>query len=306
MRPILKTLLMTALAAIHLPASAQDVHRDAMALTIDHFNARHTRDVTDAGPEFRFMVALLKAVGESIPELEPADATAPPGRAGYHEPYRFLSASDFMAATTDAVAEAQPRRGDVLRAAVDDVVAACPYRKSSTISEISNGEVQVTRSTTTVYELGTRSRQQCAAQGLTDALAAIGLNLIVVKEDAARYGTTLTVYAGGDAARWRDMRFVKSEALRIEGAETLLGELDTIKLGRIGQNRRVQLIGSSGAAAFSDPVKLRYERGWGDCPAGCIHRHFWVVSVTPTTTGGGAYAFSVTLEQEGGDSLLGR
>ncbi|WP_227815927.1 hypothetical protein [Nitrogeniibacter aestuarii] len=306
MRPFLKTLLLTALVAIHLPASAQDVHRDAMALTIDHFNARHTRDVTDAGPEFRFMVALLRAVGESIPELEPADATAPPGRAGYHEPHRFLSASDFMAATTDAVAEAQPRRGDVLRAAVDDVVAACPYRKSSTISEISNGEMQVTRSTTTVYELGTRSRQQCAAQGLTDALAAIGLNLIVVKEDAARYGTTLTVYAGGDSAGWRYMRFVKSEALRIEGAETLFSALDTIRLARIGENKGVQLIGSSGAATFTDPVKLRYEHGWGDCPAGCIHRHFWVIRVKPTATGGGAYDFAVTVEQEGGDSLPGR
>ncbi|RUT78515.1 hypothetical protein [Ancylomarina longa] len=76
------------------------------------------------------------------------------------------------------------------------------------------------------------------------------------------------------AAKIRDFPFVKSANAQ----------------ACIGDGSQIELIDSS-----PDQINLVFSYGWGDCPSGCIHRHYWDLSVS----GSGI----VELIRESGDKL---
>jgi hypothetical protein len=54
-----------------------------------------------------------------------------------------------------------------------------------------------------------------------------------------------------------------------------------------GDGDDIEYVGKNGTLLFG------FSDGWGDCPAGCIHRYYWYVSVVPNQSG-----FMATLEEE--------
>lgn len=62
------------------------------------------------------------------------------------------------------------------------------------------------------------------------------------------------------------------------------------------------ITGTSQTITFNRKSPTQYEytfmQGWGDCPSGCIHKHFWVFSVSDTNGNS-----SVNLEREDGSDL---
>jgi len=313
----IRTLLLATLTAVSTPVLAVDVSHDAFELAIQHFNARHEKDLVGGGAEHRFMSRLLKAVSEAVPALAWSGRAVARGDTGYHDPFRFLTTRIYLPEISEEdrgkphfpgrpdpqVAHA---RADALMSTIGQIVEGCPYRKTSTVNEIHASRTTFNTSDITVYELGTRGKRQCAHKNVSDALAAAGLDLLAVQNDGTGYGTTLSVYLGGASSVWRDMAHAKGEALKIEGASALAEALTVIQTVPVGGSNDIGLVGSSGAAGFAEPVHLRYTVGWGDCPAGCINRHVWDVTATPTPVGDGVFEFEVKVTGERGQPLPAR
>ncbi len=314
----IRHLILATLAAVSTAhAMAADYAGEAMPLAIAHFNARHDKDIRSWGAEHSFMVDVLKAVGGAVPELATVGARAQLSTAGFDDPYRFLKADVFVAAVRPGEKthlfdrknnpEANRKRADALKAEVSRVVEGCPYQKTTVVEETQRAKYAKTTAETIIYTLEPTRGRQCAQTELTRALAELGLNQIVVKERVAAYGTNLSVYLGRNTNLWRDMAYVKAQALQIDAAKPLVEMLDIVGEGvRIGRSSEISLAGKTGGASFSDPVRLRYTQGWGDCPAGCINRHTWDVTVTPTHKAEGKYEFKVEVTGERGNALPSR
>jgi len=286
-------------------ATAADVVAEGMRLAIEHFNGRHEMELHSGGPEHRFMVKVLKAVGEAVPALARVGEGAGLASAGLEDPYRFLKAEVFVPRRT-ADAAAVRVRAETITEEVGRIVEGCPYRKTTVIEENHGAQDTHTTLETTVYSLGASDGPQCANADVTRALAGIGLAQMVVKSRDDAYGSNLTIYLGNDTPRWRDMRYARARAVRIEAARPLIERLDVIRPGPwIGRSSDIALVGSSGSASLTDPVRLRYTLGWGDCPAGCIHNHHWEILVTPTPAGDGSIRFDVVVTGEQGAPLPG-
>jgi len=308
MKLYLKNLLMAALMAVSLPTLAQGVQRDALRLAIEHFNPDHTRDLRSDGPEYRFMTAVLEAVGKADARLAPVGG-GPSGGHLFSDPFLSLSTSVFVATPArdagrggpkGAKPESHHERAAALVSSLESLVEGCPYRRT-TVTELSNGGEQVTN-VVTEYRLQADGKQQCVRRDVTDALVRLGLERIRVQEDRSRVGALLAVHAYGDAGVWRDMDYVKAQALKIDGARALVGALDSTmnEQMRVGVSRSVSLMGSRGGADVTDTIKLRYFRGRGDCPAGCIERNYWIATVTPKLQSDGQYTFDVSVVEDEG------
>ena len=64
---------------------------------------------------------------------------------------------------------------------------------------------------------------------------------------------------------------------RVVAAEPRLTGIAPFDTGLIGQSSWYTVQPASGVGAFIVTVQV----GWGDCEAGCINEHTWVVAVTP-------------------------
>lgn len=296
MKTRIKRALLSAFLAAALPAEAQGLQPDAMQLAINHFNLAHSRELRSDGAEYRFMAEVLKAVGEAEPLLKPA----PAARRGpyFADPYRSLWTQIVTVPGSDEH-EAQREQAEALWASVRTLVADCPYRRS-TSEEMREGG-PVTTSVVTTYELKARGGVQCANLRVTDALVEVGLEFIRVEEEINQTFSTLKVYASHGTNRWRDMDYVRAEALQIDGAQALIGALETHQDERmpIGRSKSVTLMDRPGAADFSDTLTLRYFMGRGDCPAGCIEKRFWIATVIPSVSADGHVTFDVKVVEEG-------
>jgi hypothetical protein len=125
----------------------------------------------------------------------------------------------------------------------------------------------------------------------------------VVRKHITSYGTDLSVYLGGNTNLRRDMAYVKQQALQIDAVKPLIEHLEVIRIQRVGHNQGISLAEHGGEASFTDPVRLRYWKGWGDCPSGCIYRHAWHITATSKRNADGSYAFDVTITKESGKPL---
>ena len=84
------------LAVTGSAALAADHFHDAMALSIEHFNGDHDKDIKSWGPEHRFMYELLNAVDETVPAVSGITRL---GKIPYNhdDPFRFLKKDVYFA-----------------------------------------------------------------------------------------------------------------------------------------------------------------------------------------------------------------
>ena len=303
---LIRNLLLAALAALMTSnAIAADHFYDALSLAIQHFNGKHDRDIRSGGPEHKFMQELLDAVDKAIPAV--AGITDDTKGSGWDDPYRFLKVKVYASNDQKVYMDKDPKKqrelADSIKTEVMKIVDNCVYRKGTDIEEQQQDNYSKTTTETTIYSLTSSFDRQCSNTPVTQALGDVGLDELVVKESITAYGTDLSVYLGRNTNLWRDMAYVKKQAQQIDAVKPLIGHLEVIRIQRVGRNMGISLAERSGEASFTDPVRLHYWKGWGDCPAGCIHRHARHITATPKPNADGSYAFDVTVTKESGKPL---
>ena len=294
----LRHLLLLASLACAAAAPAADRYVSAMSLAIEHFNARHEKDIVSWGPEHRFMLGLLDAVGKTIPTVSSIGMHQRRG-GGFHDPFGFLIRTTFTTADNQ---KDKPVVED-LRYGIELLTEGCGYRRVTTIEETQSKRYTKNQRIQTSYALDDKRGQVCTNMREIEALAAIGLNWLIVEESTGQIGEGLNVHLGRRNAVLHDMEYLRRQALKVPNLERFTRHLQKHVPAGIGRSSSISLRRSSGEAKFSDPVYLRYWKGWGDCPAGCIQGHIWHVRVTPRPAEGGKYTYQVKLVREEGDPL---
>lgn len=244
------------------------------------------------------MLDLLNAVGKAVPAV--AEISLHRGRGGgFNDPFGFLTRTTFVNANNQ---KDRPIVDD-LRHGLQILTEGCGYQRVTTIEETQSERYSKNQRVQTSYALDSKRGQVCTNMREIGALAKVGLNWLVVVESTRDIGNGLTVHLGRRNAVHHDMEYLRRQALKVPNLERFTRQLQTHTFAGIGRSTSISLGQSSGQASFSDPVNLRYWRGWGDCPAGCIHGHIWHVRVNARPAKDGKYTFQVRLVREEGDPL---
>lgn len=282
--------------SLSVQASAQDGRfLSALDLAIQNFNADGSQPIKSWGPEHRFMLDVLKAVEANVPGLE-----------GSVSQSAVSSSEKFTALETKLnLKEASPEAVENLKAQVRELADGCGYSKTTTTEEQNLGFSSASTNSvvTTTYNLGDndRSKNKCS-NPVTDELTKLGMTQLVVVETQRTYRQELSVSLKYGTNIWQDMRYVKSQLLGVANINTkFIESLNTPEASpMIGVSSDITLVNSSGKASLQDPVTLKYFKGSGDCPAGCIQRTYTTVEVTPQADG----TFSVkVLSQDGNEPV---
>jgi hypothetical protein len=293
-----------------LPARAHvepaDHFYNAMKLSIEHFNADHSKDLRSWGPEHRFMFDLLNTVAREIPAVA---AVTEIDRSSDNEldPFASLSfTSEFETSSADPAILQELKE---LQRTIALITQGCAYDQVvTTESSHSRRGVHSTTTTEITYRVNALGASpECANPALAQKLNDLGIGSIQTRERPTYFGQTEYSFVTRPLTNiWRDMDYVRNKLLADPETAFLGATLKAYDFSqpRIGSDRSsIRLIGSSGKASPQDSVSLEYVVGWGDCPSGCIYRHEWVIEVQPTVAGDGSVSYAVRLLSESGDPI---
>lgn len=267
---------------------------DAMYFAIEHFNADHSGTIESWGREHTFMHDLLSEVATQVPALKGVT------RLGKEE-----AASQMFRVLEKRFDTSKPN-GDVAayRKLVDQIVEDCPYNRVTTIEE-SQPSGKTTKTVKTSFRLGDPT---CASKDIR-FLQQVKLDLLVVTERSGSFRDYVNFAIQPQSNVWQDMQAAKERVLNSQKGSALtralVEPLAPPSFASLRSETDVQLQGSSGSAQLDDIINLKYRLGWGDCPAGCIHNHYWNVAVTPKLVSRNPtkYSFTVKVISETGDPV---
>lgn len=261
--------------AIAPGAQAQDQRfLSSLELAIEHFNSDAQSELKSWGPQHTFMYKALEAVEQAKPELKGVGKLSViQGEAKF----RTLSFQTYDL-------EADAVQIQALKAQISEISNGCGYQRNTLLEEQNLGFTKPSQSTSveTAYQLESRGAMKCISP-VAKILADFGLNRLVVKERIGGYLSTFEVSLEVGVNTWQDMRYIKNQVLLIPGIDLNFIKALNPPTGSmvIDASSDIALIGSSGKASFSDKFTLLYYQGSGDCPAGCIHKVYTTVEVTP-------------------------
>jgi hypothetical protein len=289
-----------------LPAWAHeeiaDHRHDAMKLAIAHFDASHSRGLDANSPEYAFMLDLLNSVGSQIPGVRPIYEICfdPEG----NDPDPFANLYRQFTLHDPVIHRTEFEEAEKIRLAIESLGQGCPVdvetlTRSSTTSSGTSSSVR-TKST---YDL-ISSTADCANPALAQKLLNLGITKLTFVQDPAR--GYATAYSHSKWNELRDLDFVRNRLLADPATSefaSLIRVVDT-NPPLFGQERStIDLIGSTGAAAFTDKILLNYRVGWGDCVSGCTNKHQWQIEVQPVASTGSAYNYVTSVVSETGDPV---
>jgi hypothetical protein len=261
--------------AIAPNAKAQDERfLSALELAIEHFNSDAKSELKSWGPQHTFMYKALEAVEKAKPELKGVGKLSViQGEAKF----RTLSFQTYDLAADQAQVQA-------LKAQISEISNGCGYHRNTLVEEQDLGFTKPSQSTSVeiAYQLESRGTKKCVSP-VAKMLADFGLNRLVVKERSGGYLSSYEVSLEVGVNTWQDMRYIKNQALLIAGIDQNFLKALNPPAGTmvIGASSDIALVGSTGKASFNDKFTLVYYQGSGDCPAGCIHKVYTTVEVTP-------------------------
>ena len=261
--------------AITPSAEAQDAKfLSSLELAIEHFNADAKSELKSWGPQHTFMYKALEAVEQAHPNLKGV------GKLSVIQGEAKFRTLSFQ--TYDLVADAS--QVQALKAQVAEISNGCGYHRNTLVEEQNLGFSKPSQSTSveTAYQLDSRGSMKCVSAS-AKILSDFGLNRLVVKERSGGYSSSLEVSLEVGVNTWQDMRYVKDQVLMTPGVDHGFIKSLNAPAGDmvIGASSDIALVGSTGKATFSDKFTLVYYQGSGDCPAGCIHKVYTTVEVTP-------------------------
>ena len=277
---------------------------DAIALAILHFNADHAKDIQSWGPEHRFMLKALTAVETAVPGVTGIHVVGSSPQAG--EPFVSLNQRyDLYKTSPDADREKAAKE---LEAAVSAIVGGCPKHTVMTTEIYDNGTGNAEPRTHEVveYSLNDDYSKKCDNKDLVAKLAPLGVGTLTVTREDAGYRKMVSASLHQATNLWRDMAWIRSRLLEIPAIAPVAQPLAAWNPNPavIGQSSKVTLVKDNGPVTMTTPFKLSYFKGWGDCPAGCINRHYWQIEVTPVpATTAAEIEFKVSVLSESGSPL---
>jgi len=115
----------------------------------------------------------------------------------------------------------------------------------------------------------------------------------VIDDLIEKHGLTLESYKESDTTDYGIATFTTDQLLN-----TIPVAMEFEALADISNAGPNGVVGDGSdiiATVRQTTVEYRYEYGWGDCPAGCSYRHYWVFRVDAEG--------DVSFEEEGGDPL---
>lgn len=256
--------------------AANEQFLTGLELAIQHFNANGERELKSWGPEHTYMMKVLEAVGNELPQLQ---GVTKAGTYGADSKYTSLAFS------TDT-SELDIASLDEVKALSEALVEGCGYRRETQISEQDLGFTPPSRdiSVETTYELSSRGAKKCTSSDAA-VLSGLdfGLNRFVIRTAKSRFRNSYSASLEVGVNTWQDMRYVKAQLMTVPGLNReLLAKLNPPEAPRmIGVSADIQLVGSSGKGSYNDALTLVYYQGSGDCPAGCIQKVYSTVKVEP-------------------------
>ena len=272
------TLLLTGVApgaiSQHLPVALgwqTSDEGDAMSLAIEYFDPNHERSLTGDSKETQFMFAALRDVHAAVPETKALHRHI----AGDFDTHSFNS---LIIRSHDEYGKTLVKKDEIER-----LVAALASQDPQ-CKEYTNGHKTFTSDCT--YPVDEASW-----------LASYGIYIMRVIND---WGNTTVYFRARLGDPYGLLKAIEKDPQYKQGLRGI--EMDVnVPSQRFGEpSSNVMIESKAKVADFGSAFQLRFTLGWGDCPAGCISHHSWLVQFTPLT---GLGTFDVRLVDEEGAPL---
>lgn len=248
-----------------------------MALAIQHFNAKHERELKGWGAEHKFMITVLEAVDSAIPLLrrfsKPAVASGLPFLSLWTAVHRSYDGNPAKIAQQDTLSRMASLIG---RSCPRDSVVQRWYRMAS------HGSSLIALDSMR-YGFGEDGPEQACQSPIAAAVLRYGLRYLT--SASLRYDDWMQSFqlsVGVSTLLLRDMAYVRRQMIEDSATVLLAKRLQVRDLDTdlVMPPWDILLVGSSGNASWTEPVRLRYSWRSGDCNPGCPERHAWIVEVT--------------------------
>jgi hypothetical protein len=246
----------------------------AMTMAIAYFNWQHEKNITVSSPEFRFMKDLLTAINAKDPVLGDAMTELTLKNVRF-DSKRTVYATLYSAAP-------------IVKKTIAKWLAQVATECGST-SEASEKEML----TSVDLSSPTCSR---AIEGLVKN----GFRTLELENENGEARRLMFTTGEGDL---RDMKYMKN-VISQEPAFADLG-LDfyipgecksCVTIGDDGGGLAIATLGKDHST--TEHFKFTFGIGWGDCMAGCAHKHKWTVEATPIQNGD-QFNFELSVSESG-------
>lgn len=261
--------------ALCVPAPVSGSGLDAFLLAVEHFDPGHEKGIEYFSDEVEFMRQVLRRAREEVPAV-----------AGLHAPVDGSVESKFGPAMYRTLRVKPPAgwagRRDEAQAMLKDIGESigqgCRYEE-----QINNryGSNRVTSTTRRMHwDIGGEcegdgDRRRCENTETAAWLCSLGVGTVTLKEHEykGRGRTDLFV-------TFRPLVDLEYCAKRIAGDplySAVFRDLELIPYGGtgVGDGPTLRVVPVEGLSGFGG-ARVELSVGWGDCPSGCIYRHYWV------------------------------
>ncbi len=284
-------------------ACSQPVEAIAFRLAVSYFDPAHEKGLTESCEQHEFMIDAVRASWNACPELR-----------HLFRPFAGTFQGDCKPDDLDAVWIGTSMTGNakpdvpyetVLRIA-ERIGKGCTWVEEQWSSRRPSDGRVFDRTIAYTRIDGSGTSDQCDNMQAMDRLRKLGVRCIRVTTRHYSRFRHASIHLITD-------RMVDTEYLaRAVQEDSLLAEVFEGQMprkytpGLAGEHDWVSVKALQDATAFLQPFVLRFKFGWGDCPSGCIHKHFWDVRVTPSQRGPERrWEFDAEILSEEGDSIPG-
>lgn len=290
-------------ALVNAVAGAAGISEDAFIIAIKHFDPQNTIGLRMQSDEVRFTKAALAAAVRAVPELSALHIRTGEWNSFTGNSRELGSLQVHFPSNQFRVEKAD--WGYIDRFA-KRFLAGC---RGEHVTKQSDGVLGWhTAKTSTWWLCGGATSARAGTSRKADAdvnwLCAAGIQSVCIESlesnSRAKTGRILLNFE-----QPVDLRYEATKIMALPGYEKIFGtaQLRPFTPELMGDGDEIRVVESEDCAGFSG-LTLLYSHGWGDCPAGCINRHWWKVKIKSRgARPGGEWDLVVDTVEESGDVL---
>ncbi|MHC4060745.1 MAG: hypothetical protein ACYSR6_03915 [Planctomycetota bacterium] len=269
-------------------------------LAIEHFDPEHRKGILFRGAEHNFMINALKSARKVSRELK---------QIGMSRGCIFISDRKYEPMSVLAIQARIRWKEDyvpvrTIREIAHRIADGCRTDEFNSRTEARNGVVTFKEKRFWYLEDHCRGgSEKCVNKAYADWACSIGIRYVILQTDSTKT-TRGMLYLILD--NLYDLEHLVSEISQDSLFESVFGvsRLSPANRELVGSSTSISIENDGKPADFSEPVIFKFTFGWGDCPCGCIYRHYWVVRSIPRKQNeSGTYEFESELVSEGGDQI---
>jgi len=248
---------------------------DAFVLAIQHFDPGHELGIEYDGDEVEFMRQVLKQAQESVPAIAGVHIRVDGSLQSKFGPSMFRSLrikpQGHWACRTEAEAAG-------LREIGESIGLGC--RNEEQVNKIYRSN-RVTSTTKQIrWDIGRDCNEEaddrlCENSEIVNWLCSLGVGLVTLKEHEYKTISNTELYIRYQGIV--DLEYCAKQLASDPRFSAVFGdfELDPYGGQLIGDGPTMRVVPTDGLDGYQG-VRVEFSIGWGDCPAGCINRHFWL------------------------------